>query len=126
MGTNKTQHTPAPWSTIDSFSRPTDVNSEMMHFRTRIECIAPFRENENSDRPNELVQYQTLCHVYGRTVEEMKANAEFIANAPELLKENEQLLTVLKEIYEDDKINGILKGETRVKMKSAIAKAEGK
>jgi len=71
-----------------------------------LEIIGPINSNKS------------ICEITGNFMdeEEAAANAKLIAAAPELLQ-------VLQDILNDDKMNGILTASERVNAKNAINKA---
>lgn len=77
MGTNtQTQHTLGPWRV--SSGQPIEVDMhKFFGYKQR------FYKTVKSEK--------ILAHVYGFSVEETEANAQLIASAPDLLKENQEL-----------------------------------
>lgn len=119
--------TQGPWKPTNSWSRyGTDEidDHEMMNYNSQIMARAPFTENEECDIPGEIVEEQSVATAHGRTPEEVKANAEFIARA---CNAHEDLLGACKaivhaQIYgtEPDYITAF------EAVKAAIAKVEGR
>ena len=122
------KHTPGPWTPTNSWSRPEPEDPEMMNYSSQVMARAPFTENEHSDIPGELVEEQSVATAHGRTPEEVKANAEFIAQA---CNSHKDLLAALGKVaYEP--IGGaeatdreVLNGVVEI-ARAAIAKVEGK
>lgn len=82
---SETKWTPGPWTADPTcYSMHTNPFPDMMDFATSIECNAPFTENEFADEPFSQEETQNCARVFGRNKDEMAANANLIAAAPDL------------------------------------------
>lgn len=110
--------TPGPWIARDSASGCSDMRDGMFDWSSHVDCEAPFYDSEDSDRPGELVEHQTVSTAHGRTVAEAQANARLIAAAPELLEALERCIPLISGAYS----NSIAAYNLA---RAAIAKAKG-
>jgi hypothetical protein len=75
-----TKHTPGTLRARHSYCGPDTDDPQMMRFACSIDCDAPFVNNiPESDHYGERFEEQALARVYGRTAEEMRANAARLA-----------------------------------------------
>ena len=66
-----------------------------MNLACSVTCHAPFVDDvEGSDQYGETFDEQACARAYGRTKEEMAANARLIAAAPELYEALEQMVEI--------------------------------
>jgi len=113
------QRTPGPWKATGNGHKHTkDPDDDMMEWNANVTGYAPYTDNEYGDF--EKHDSQSVASGHGRTFEEVKANAAFIAKA---CNNHDELLEALEDAYKAwDDPDHVPQPE---EWQAAIAKAKG-